>query len=161
VTNLQSLLYAVTLTNYDLGAPAGPLPRENPQAIVPFCLGLFNFGTLDDFSNFVDENNDYELFFDNNRCVLRIIVVHFFSVSVVIWMRYCFVFCAFLNQRRVLDDAETLDNLAVAPLLLPCLELDHPPGCTQHMQLLPLLQVCATPYLLTACSNSCQLDDLR
>jgi hypothetical protein len=35
---------------------------------VPFCLGLFNFGTLDDFSNFVDENNDYELFFDNNRC---------------------------------------------------------------------------------------------
>jgi hypothetical protein len=34
---------------------------------VPFCLGLFNFGTLDDFSAFVDENNDYELFFDNNR----------------------------------------------------------------------------------------------
>jgi hypothetical protein len=51
-----------------LATPAGPLPRENPQAIVPFCLGLFNFGTLDDFSAFVDENNDYELFFDNNRC---------------------------------------------------------------------------------------------
>uniref|UniRef100_A0A383VL49 Uncharacterized protein n=1 Tax=Tetradesmus obliquus TaxID=3088 RepID=A0A383VL49_TETOB len=67
LTCTQSLLYAVTLTSYDLGAPAGPLPRENPATIVPFCLGLFNFGTLDDFSAFVDENNDYELFFDNNR----------------------------------------------------------------------------------------------
>lgn len=54
------MLYGVTLTSYDLGLPAGPLPRENPPTIIPFCLTLFNFGVLDDFVNFVDENgNDF------------------------------------------------------------------------------------------------------
>eukprot|EP00879_Flechtneria_rotunda_P012936 GHRR01013509.1.p1 GENE.GHRR01013509.1~~GHRR01013509.1.p1 ORF type:complete len:430 (+),score=118.95 GHRR01013509.1:611-1900(+) len=66
LTCTQALLYAVTLANYDLGAPAAPLPREDPPSVVPFCLTLFNFGALDDFSNFVDDNSDYELFFDNN-----------------------------------------------------------------------------------------------
>lgn len=54
---MQALLYAVTLTQYDLGAPIAPLPRENPPSIIPFCLTLFNFGTLDDFSNFVNDRN--------------------------------------------------------------------------------------------------------
>lgn len=47
----------MTLTQYDLGAPIAPLPRENPPSIIPFCLTLFNFGTLDDFSNFVNDRN--------------------------------------------------------------------------------------------------------
>ena len=55
---IQALLYAVTLTQYDLGAPVTPLPRENPPSIIPFCLTLFNFGTLDDFSNFVNNRGD-------------------------------------------------------------------------------------------------------
>jgi hypothetical protein len=44
----------VTLTQYDLGAPVAPLPREDGPSIIPFCLTLFNFGTLDDFSEFVN-----------------------------------------------------------------------------------------------------------
>lgn len=69
---LQALLYGVTLTNSDLGAPYGPLPRQNPPSVVPFCLGLFNFGTLDDFAKFVQERsvkNNTEDFFDDNRQV--------------------------------------------------------------------------------------------
>jgi hypothetical protein len=56
--HVQALLYGVTLTSYDMGIPAGPLPRENPPTIIPFCLTLFNFGVLDDFANFVDESSD-------------------------------------------------------------------------------------------------------
>lgn len=64
---LQSLLYGLTLSNYDLGAPVTPVPREDPgSTLIPYCLQFFNFGTLDDFAAFVDGNSDYELNFDNN-----------------------------------------------------------------------------------------------
>lgn len=53
----QALLYAATFTNYDLGAPVNPLPREGGVVNIPFCLSLFNFATLDDFSRFVNNEN--------------------------------------------------------------------------------------------------------
>jgi hypothetical protein len=68
LTCTQALLYAVTLTGYDLGTPVVPLPREPPPSVVPYCLTFFNFGTLDDFANFVDDvAADEERFFDANR----------------------------------------------------------------------------------------------
>jgi hypothetical protein len=47
----------VALTQYDLGAPVTPLPREAGASIIPFCLSLFNFATLDDFRNFANSTN--------------------------------------------------------------------------------------------------------
>lgn len=52
--NTQALLYAATITQYDLGTPVTPLPREGGTSVIPFCLTLFNFATLDDFSTFVN-----------------------------------------------------------------------------------------------------------
>ncbi|KAF8058910.1 inosine triphosphate pyrophosphatase [Scenedesmus sp. PABB004] len=66
----QALLYAVTLQGYDLGAPAAPLPRDAFPSAVPFCLSLFNFATLDDFTAFADAagaGRGREAAFDDNR----------------------------------------------------------------------------------------------
>jgi hypothetical protein len=53
---LQALLYAVTFSQYDLGAPVSRLPREDGPTSIPFCLNLFNFATLDDFEAFVNNS---------------------------------------------------------------------------------------------------------
>jgi hypothetical protein len=55
---LQALLYAVTFTQYDLAAPVSRLPREDGPTTIPFCLNLFNFATLDDFEEFVNNRTD-------------------------------------------------------------------------------------------------------